>query len=77
MFLKYFSRDKPVSSIFANFLSCKNCCIISYAFCVTAHFIREFCNTTKNICILINPASEQEFGELAGFATCAIKNTVR
>ena len=43
-----------MSSIFANFLSCTNSFIISYnLFRVTnAHFIKEFCNTTKNICIV-------------------------
>ena len=42
-----------MSSIFANFLSCTNSFIISYLFRVTnANFIKEFCNTTKNICIV-------------------------
>ena len=63
-----------MSSIFANFLSCTtctNCFIISYLFRVTnARFIKEFYNTTKNICI-VRYLSGEEFEEIyAGFATC-------
>ena len=56
-----------MSSIFANFLSCTtctNCFIISYLFRVTnARFIKEFYNTTKNICI-VRYLSGKEFEEI-------------
>ena len=57
-----------MSSTFANFLSCNNC-FITYPFRVTnAHFLREFYNTTKNICILIY-LSEEEFEETSWVAS--------
>ena len=58
LYIYIFKGIKPMSSIFANFLSCTtctNCFIISYLFCVTnTHFIKAFYNTTPN------PKGQQE-----------------
>ena len=67
-----------MSSIFANFLSCTNCFIISYLFCViNAHFIKEFYNyTTKNICIVRYLA---KWGRIWGNLSwvCHMLNTIK